>query len=310
MMIQNLLAEMPEYSQFKFWFLPAAAISRVWAVYLKGETVADNVFVGELRESEELLVTLVHSEEAEASLSTLAEDAEEVIKQDFNMYKSRCEYLLSCPVSVDADGVDQESLIAEYEKRIIGVTFVRAYRNDLSPDESAMRPGQKCIEWLESTDFFSAPGSTQYHDSEPAGLLKHSLRVFNHIIKLKYYPAFLSVLLDECVYIALCHDWCKIGLYELYMRNVKNENTGKWEQVPAYRYNQKGIPLGHGVSSMFLAEKFFRLTPEEAAAIRWHMGSWNVAPNEMNELQLSNEKYPLAHLIQFADCLSITEYAN
>ena len=54
--------------------------------------------------------------------------------------------------------------------------------------------------------------------------------------------------------------------------------------------------------------KFFKLSQEEALAIRWHMGEYNVADNEMNELHYANENYPLVFLLQFADRLSITNY--
>ena len=66
--------------------------------------------------------------------------------------------------------------------------------------------------------------------------------------------------------------------------------------------------LGHGVSSMFLASRFFKLSVEEAAAIRWHMGDYNVADNEMNDLHQANETYPMVQLLQFADRLSRVKY--
>ena len=61
---------------------------------------------------------------------------------------------------------------------------------------------------------------------------------------------------------------------------------------------------------MFFSSKFFRLSSEEAVAIRWHMGEYNVASNESSELHLANEAFPLVFLIQFADRLAITKYAN
>ena len=43
---------------------------------------------------------------------------------------------------------------------------------------STKREGiEDLICWIESTDFFSAPASTRYHDSFEGGLLQHSLRV-------------------------------------------------------------------------------------------------------------------------------------
>ena len=106
----------------------------------------------------------------------------------------------------------------------------------------------------------------------------------------------------------LVHDWCKIGLYEPYLRNVKDPNTGIWNKVKAYKRSDFAHPFGHGAASMYMAQKMFKLTEEEALAIRWHQGRWNVCDAEQNEYQQSCERYPLVHLIQFADQLAITYY--
>lgn len=42
------------------------------------------------------------------------------------------------------------------------------------------RKGAKeLIQWLESTDFFTAPASTKYHGAYEGGLCEHSLNVFH-----------------------------------------------------------------------------------------------------------------------------------
>jgi len=162
------------------------------------------------------------------------------------------------------------------------------------------------ISWLESTDFYTAPASSRYHDSCPGGLLRHSLTVYNRAIELHKLPQFSSCSLESITLVSLTHDWCKIGYYEHYLKNVKED--GQWHEVDAYRVNQRGIALGHGVSSMFLVNRFFKLNAEEALAIRWHMGEYNVADNEVNELQLANAHFPLVYLVQFADRLACVEY--
>ena len=40
------------------------------------------------------------------------------------------------------------------------------------------------IAYLEATDFFKAPASTQYHCSFPGGLCLHSLNVYEALVKL------------------------------------------------------------------------------------------------------------------------------
>ena len=63
-----------------------------------------------------------------------------------------------------------------------------------------------------------------------------------------------------------------------------------------------------GMQELYKAMKVFKLNDEEAAAIRWHMGEYNVASNEVNELHAANERYPLVQMLQFADRLSIVKY--
>lgn len=163
--------------------------------------------------------------------------------------------------------------------------------------------------WLNQTDFYTAPASTRFHDSFRGGLVRHTLNVVNNLHGLLSCPQFDNVNLGSANFVSLVHDWCKVGLYESYNRNVKDKVTGEWKQVEAYTYrDDRAISLGHGVSSMYLASKFARLSLEECAAIRWHMGRWNCNNSEYNELQQSNKQFPLVHLVQFADQLAITDY--
>lgn len=298
-MAKNILDGITDYSVFSYWFVPVLEMPNAWSIVDHTQPEAP---IGILDEG-----TAPGSQVSISLAEAYNEQADDVLAA-FVAFKQRPEYFVTRPVE-NINSLDQESLIREYEMRLIGLVFDRVVRAGKNPDDN-VKAAMNCIEWLKVTDFYNAPGSTQYHDSEPSGLLKHSLRVFNHIIRLRYDDAFKCVDMHSAALVALTHDWCKIGLYEMYMRNVKNENTGKWEQVPSYRRNQQGIPLGHGVSSMFITSKFFKLSTDEALALRWHMGHWNVANNEVNELQLANETTPLVHLLQFADQLAITKYAH
>lgn len=166
------------------------------------------------------------------------------------------------------------------------------------------------LSWLASSDFYKAPASTRFHDSFFGGLLYHHLNVYNNMVDLLKLEKFKSLEydIDSIALVALTHDWCKIGLYEEYLRNVKNEETGRWEKVPAYRRYNFQFPFGHGVSSMYLIQKFINLTIDEALAIRWHMGSYQVDEHEQSELQEACDNYPLVRMIQFADQLACTNY--
>ena len=53
---------------------------------------------------------------------------------------------------------------------------------------------------------------------------------------------------------------------------------------------------------MFLIERFMRLKPAEAMAIRWHMGGFdNAAKGGDFSIGLAYEKYPLAVKLHIAD---------
>lgn len=164
------------------------------------------------------------------------------------------------------------------------------------------------VKWLSDTDFDVAPASSRYHGCYRGGLLEHHLDMYNETIDLLELEKFKDVRHSSAYLVVLTHDYCKIGLYEEYDRNVKNETTGQWEKVKAYRYGKPQFPLGHGVTSAYLVDKLIPLNLEEYMAIRWHMGEYNCCDNEMSDLQEARDRYPLVLLTQMADRLSITSY--
>lgn len=230
-------------------------------------------------------------------------DADIDVFMQYKLYQTRPERAVGKLVNLE--GKNLEQLVDIYEELFIGA-YIAAYGTEVPKNKIARYV--TAIDWLRTTDFYTAPASTQYHDSNPGGLLVHSLKVYNKMIELSQIDSFKSVNIAEATIAALSHDWCKIGLYEGYERNVKNEQTGQWERVPAYRMNQRGIPLGHGAASLFIAQRMISLTVEQALAIRWHMAEYHVADNEINEYSKASREYPMCYLIQFADRLACTEY--
>ena len=225
----------------------------------------------------------------------------------FENYKNRPEYVLSTRISTD--NLSADTMKETYKQWFLGCQMIRAFRvSEIDNIEIIQSRVNKCLKWLDSTDFFTCPASTIYHESEPNGLLKHCLNVVSAVQDLYSCDAFQGARVESAIFAALVHDWCKIGFYEQYERNVKNAE-GRWEQIQAYRRNKELPGLGHAVDSLFKAMQFFRVTTEEAMAIRWHMGRWNVCDGEIDEFQNANENYPLVHLVQFADQLATTRYA-
>lgn len=227
------------------------------------------------------------------------------IDQWFRQFKSRPEYYVYDFERIYSSGID--SNIDMYKNLMTGCIFLR--KSSEKP-ENLMSKVDNMFKWIDSTDFYSAPASTRFHGCQPCGLLDHTLKVAYMVCKLLRTDIWQGkVKLEDAIFVALVHDWCKIDLYESYVRNVKNDKTGEWEKQLSYKVKDTPMScLGHGVSSMFLAQRFFKLSIDEAAAIRWHMGEYNVADNEMNDLHQANETYPMVQLLQFADRLSIVKY--
>lgn len=166
--------------------------------------------------------------------------------------------------------------------------------------ENISRDGSKeLLEWIKTTDFFTAPASTKFHCACEYGLVMHSLSVYDTYMQ-KHFDSETDN--KESVTIStLLHDLCKAQFYKTSMRNVKNEQTGQWEKQPFYMV-EDAFPYGHGEKSVFLIERFMRLKTSEAMAIRWHMGGFDDSAKAGNfSISLAYEKYPLAVKLHLSD---------
>ena len=168
--------------------------------------------------------------------------------------------------------------------------------------EDIKRPGAyDLLDWLgDNTDFFTAPASTKYHGDHAGGLVEHSLNVYRRLDRIleAHYP--MPERAESIAIAALFHDVCKANTYKIGSRNAKDEH-GRWIQVPYYEYDEKFAYGGHGSKSVFLIERFMRLTEEEAVAINCHMGAFDRYPGDYSIGQ-AFEQYPLAFWLHVADC--------
>lgn len=172
--------------------------------------------------------------------------------------------------------------------------FIKIYNDKIKRNGS-----KELLDWLQTTDFFTAPASTKFHCACEGGLVQHSVSVYN-TLREKHFEE--GVDNEESFAIcALLHDLCKAQFYKVSTRNVKNEATGQWEKQPFYSVEDV-FPYGHGEKSVFLIERFMRLKPAEAMAIRWHMGGFDTsAKGGEFAISLAYDKYPLAVKMHLAD---------
>lgn len=179
--------------------------------------------------------------------------------------------------------------MSDYRQR-----FIEIFNNKIS------RSGSKeLLNWLSTTDFFTAPASTKFHCACEQGLVMHSLGVYDVLMN-KHFDK--SVDNEESFTIcSLLHDVCKAQFYKISTRNVKNEETGQWEKQPYYSIDEL-FPYGHGEKSVFLIERFMKLKTYEAMAIRWHMGGFDDSAKAGSfSISLAYEKHPLCVKLHMAD---------
>lgn len=124
--------------------------------------------------------------------------------------------------------------------------------------------------FLDQVGYFDAPASTQYMGAYPGGLCEHALRVLHELGVLcnAYFPGRYTE--EDVIKVALFKDIYKATMYEAYMKNVKNEETGQWEAVPAYKTREgtnRPVYGDLGFSSYMQIKNFFSLTDEQTEAI-------------------------------------------
>lgn len=168
------------------------------------------------------------------------------------------------------------------------------------------------VEYLETTDFYSTPASTKYHNSVEGGLCDHSLNVYHNLLKLIDTFGFTGKFSNDSVkLVSLCHDISKTDFYEFYLQNRKiAEPNGhyEWVQVGAYKVReieQRIIVGDPGFNSVFILNKFIKLTEPEMVAItncNLNVDSINNMPEYILEIY---NRYPLAFLLHLADYASI-----
>ena len=164
--------------------------------------------------------------------------------------------------------------------------------------KSTNREGMdKLLDFLDKSDFFTAPASTKYHGAFEGGLAEHSFKVYE-IYKKKIKDSGLNTPEDSIIISSLLHDICKTNFYKVDYRNAKN-SKGEWERVPYYGVDDT-IPYGHGEKSVMMLSEYIKMTSEEKYAIRWHMGF--TEPKELyGTLGEAYKKYPAALLLHEAD---------
>ncbi len=156
----------------------------------------------------------------------------------------------------------------------------------------------------ESTDFFTAPASTRFHNNFCGGLAQHCLNVYENFKALLEIKG-VEMSEDSIIICSFLHDLCKCNTYVVETRNRKNDR-GQWEKYNIWATNKDvDVPLPHASRSIALIRKFIKLSIKEELTIFYHMGPYGGEDYEYrNMLKAANEKYPQTVLFYVADTIS------
>lgn len=203
-----------------------------------------------------------------------------------------------------------EELYAGPEQKTLVEQATAAFKDAFDRYILPVEGGDALAAYLAKTDFYTAPASTKYHGAHPGGLVIHSVNVYNRLSKLAELekqhndnPKIQGVSDESIAKVALLHDLCKIDVYKVGTRNVKDAN-GVWNTVPYYQY-EDSLPYGHGEKSVYIITGFIKLTRDEAMAVRWHMGAFDDSVKGggfgSSTLGTAFEMHPLSLLLHQAD---------
>lgn len=169
------------------------------------------------------------------------------------------------------------------------------------------------LNYLAVSDFYESPASTKYHGAYAHGLVMHSINVFNAMVdfmtSIIYRDAdYLNrnpTTMESIAIVSLFHDLCKVDKYRLTQKNMKDPDTGEWYQADVYIYNQEQFRLGHGAASVYTIQKYLKLTDEEAQAIYWHMGAFDISQySSVYDLGDTYNRNVLAFSLHMADMIA------
>lgn len=166
------------------------------------------------------------------------------------------------------------------------------------------RDPSEFVEWLTTTDFFIAPASRMYHDSQPGGLYNHCRKLYTALLHLNSISK-QEYTLQTLFYMAFGHDLAKVDSYKECER-WRKDDKGKWQSYKSYEVIDSN-PLPHGTKSLVILQRFVTLTDAERLAIVYHMGSYNVAKDSMSQgaFYSARSMYPLVSMVHLADMMAV-----
>jgi len=158
------------------------------------------------------------------------------------------------------------------------------------------------VGYLDAVDYFTKPASSQFFRPYAGGLCQYALDVYYELAQLAnaYFPGKYTE--EDIIKVALFKDIYRAELYEGYQKNVKDEATGNWLSMPAYRYKEERPTFGDlGFSSYMVAKHFLDFTDEQIEAITQS----NTKDSYAGDIHDIMRSYPLVTLTKMADLVAM-----
>lgn len=144
---------------------------------------------------------------------------------------------------------------------------------------------------LETMGYFRAPASAGHHGNHEGGLFEHSYTVAETLLELTEKLGLKWSRPESPVIIGLFHDLCKCDQY-------------KQLDYDVWMYKNDSLIPGHGEKSVIYAQRLIKLTDEEIACIRWHMGSYETDTKMWEYYDRAIRKYNNVLFTHMADMIA------
>lgn len=140
---------------------------------------------------------------------------------------------------------------------------------------------------LEFWGYFRAPASKGHHLAVPGGLVQHSINVTTRLVALTKALRLKWPRPESPCLVGMLHDVVKVRSYIVDKTATTDASAPKYIYAPS-------VYGGHGAASVMMvtSELQVSLYPEEALAIRWHMGAFGLAGDELKEYDQALKAFP------------------
>ncbi|MGN0338641.1 MAG: HD domain-containing protein [Lachnospiraceae bacterium] len=174
----------------------------------------------------------------------------------------------------------------------------KEHKRDFITSTSGAIP-EEIAEELDDLAYFMCPAGRSHHGAYVGGLYEHSRNVAQ---ELSYLTSKLGLTWERPqspVIIGFLHDICKTYQYDIIINHEKPDGY-------EIRWNKNNIIPGHGEASVYIIQELevkhpcFKLTDEEKACIRYHMGAYT-DKSEWDTLDTAIKRYPNIIYTHMAD---------